>query len=138
MGEVMEQGVEDKFQQYPENVKVILLLIRQWILDIIEQERLGELEETLKWGQPSYLVKNGSTIRMDWSPKDPDEVHIFFICNTKLVDTFRELYSDTFIFQGNRAIVLPLDKSLPMNKLKRCMTMALTYHKIKHLPLLGA
>ncbi|MBW8184912.1 DUF1801 domain-containing protein [Shewanella nanhaiensis] len=134
----MEQGVEVKFQQYPENAKTILLSVRQWILDIIEQERLGELEETLKWGQPSYLVKNGSTIRMDWSPKDPDGVYIFFTCNTKLVDTFRELYSDTFIFQGNRAIVLPLDKPLPKEKLRHCLLLALNYHRLKTLPLLGA
>ena len=59
-----------------------------------EVEGLEKLEETLKWGEPSYMTRNGSTIRMDWKESRPDEYAMYFHCQTKLVDTFKELYRD--------------------------------------------
>jgi hypothetical protein len=59
------------------------------------------------------------------------------------VDTFRELYSHVLEFQGNRAIVLNVDLSQAEQAtvntaVKHCIQLALTYQKVKHLPLLGA
>ena len=59
-----------------------------------------------EWGEPSYLVKGGSTIRMDWKKANPEQYAMYFHCKTKLVDTFKELYQDVFKFEGNRAIIL--------------------------------
>jgi hypothetical protein len=40
--------------------------LREIILQTaFEIEELKEIEETLKWGEPSYLVKKGSTVRMN-------------------------------------------------------------------------
>jgi len=42
------------FNTYPNGIKKKLLLLRQLILDTAsETEGVGDLEETLKWGQPS-------------------------------------------------------------------------------------
>lgn len=41
-------------------------------------------------------------------------------------------------FDGNRAIVLKVAVKLPVNELKHCITLALTYHRVKHLTLVGA
>lgn len=49
-----------------------------------------------------------------------------------------ELYPDTFEFEGNRAIVLRETTELPVAPLKHCISLALTYHRRKKLPLLGA
>jgi hypothetical protein len=75
---------------------------------------------------------------MDWKPKTPQHFYLFFHCQTKLVDTFRELYSDTLVFEGNRAIILNLKALFPEPQLKHSITLALTYRNIKHLPLLSA
>ena len=75
---------------------------------------------------------------MDWKEKKPDQVALYFKCTSKLVPTFKELYKDTFAFEDNRAIVFKLDDKLPEAELKQCISMALKYHKLKHLPLLGA
>ena len=99
---------------------------------------LGEVEESLKWGEHSYSVKTGSPIRTDWKLKSPNQYYLFFNCQTKLIDTFRELHNDTLEFQGNRAIVLSLSSSLPEAEIKNCLELALTYQQRKHLPLLGA
>lgn len=113
-------------------------MIREMILAEAKENGLGEVEETLKWGEPSYLVKGGSTVRYDWKEKSPDQYAIYFNCNTKLVDTFKELYGDKFRFEGNRAIVFGIKDFLHKKELKHCIKLTLTYHKVKHLPMLGA
>jgi hypothetical protein len=102
-----------------------------------ETEGVGAVEETLKWGEPSYVTKSGSTVRMDWKKSSPHQYAMYFHCKTKLVDTFKELYRDKFIFEGNRAIVFNEDDEIPINELKHCISLSLTYHRRKHLPMLG-
>jgi hypothetical protein len=99
---------------------------------------IGDLEETLKWGEPSYLAKHGSTVRIGWNDSNPEFYGVYFNCNTKLVDTFNEIYSDVFNFEGNRAIIFHKDDALPTEALEHCILLSLNYHKLKHLPLLGA
>jgi len=115
-----------------------MLALRQLVFDCAsESDEVGEVEETLKWGEPSYLTKGGSTIRMDWKSKSPAQYAMYFNCNSNLVETFRELYRNRLSFQGNRAIIINLEEPVPVPELKHCITLALTYHKRKHLPLLG-
>lgn len=134
----MNPLVLEKFSGYPEEARTKLQCIRALIFELSAELNLGEVEEALKWGEPSYSVKSGSPIRFDWKAKSPEYYYLFFNCKSKLVDTFRELYSDTLVFQGNRAIELKLSEPLPEAEIKHCLELALTYHKIKHLPLLGA
>jgi hypothetical protein len=134
----MEKDVQDKFAGYPEDVRPSLVRLRELIFQVARELELGDITENLKWGEPSYSVNTGSPIRMDWKPKTPQHFYLFFHCQTKLVDTFRELYSDALAFEGNRAIILNLKALFPEPQLKHCITLALTYRKIKHLPLLGA
>ena len=131
--------MDDKFGGYSKEVKSKLEYLRKLILETASEiDDIGVLEETLKWGEPSYLVKKGSTIRIDWKAKTPDQYAIYFKCTSKLVVTFRELYGDTFNYENNRAILFGFKDEVPVAPLKVCIGMALQYHKIKHLPLLGA
>ncbi|WP_286272978.1 DUF1801 domain-containing protein [Thalassotalea hakodatensis] len=133
----MEQKVKDKFDWYPDDIYTLLIEVRTMILQLASTLDLEEVTESLKWGEPSYSVKSGSPIRMDWKEKIPENYFLFFNCNTTLVATFRELYPDELEFQGNRAIVLSRSSHLPKNVISHCLTLALTYQQIKHLPLLG-
>ncbi len=131
--------VEAVFNNYPIDVRKQLNNLRKLVLETAgEIEEVKKLEETLKWGEPSYLTKYGSTIRMDWKEKNPDQFAIYFKCTSKLVPTFKTIYRDKFNFEGNRAIVFKLQDKLPKAELKHCIALALTYHKVKHLPLLGS
>ena len=131
--------VDEKFNSYPEEVKGKLLHLRQIILDAANKtDYIKELEETLKWGEPSYLAKKGSTVRIDWKKKTPDQYAIYFKCTSKLVSTFRALYKDDFQYENNRAIIFKMDDAVPEKKLSHCVSLALSYHNLKHLPLLGA
>ncbi len=127
--------VNPVFQRYPAPARQKLLALRQLILETAEDiEEIVEVEETLKWGEPSYRVKKGSTVRIDWKPRAPDKYAMYFQCTSKLVPTFRKRYVDLFEFEGDRAIVFDLDEDLPVPELKACITAALRYHRVKHLP----
>lgn len=131
-------AVQETFNSYPGAISEKMMSLRQLIIDVaFEAEDIDCLEETLKWGEPSYLVNGGSTVRIGWKSARPEEYAVYFNCNTKLVSTFKEIYRDTFSFEGNRAIVFQAKDKLPIAELEHCVALAFSYHKIKHLPLLG-
>lgn len=126
------------FSNYPETVRIRMLYLRELVLQTAkETDGLLFLEETLKWGEPSYLTKNGSTLRMDWKARTPYQYAMYFKCTSRLVETFRLLFKNSFDFEGKRAIVFQLEDDIPGEELKACIKAALTYHKVKHLPTLG-
>ena len=130
--------VKDTLQLYPQNIQTKILTIRESIFELAkEHPEIGDIEETLKWGEPSYLAKSASTIRLAWKKSSPNKYGIYFNCKSKLVDTFKEIYPTTFVYDGNRAIILDATKEIP-EELRHCLLLALTYHKVKHLYLLGA
>ena len=136
---ISDPKVKKVFDEYPEFAQKQMLYLRDLVLSAAaEIEGLEKLEETLKWGEPGYLTKYGSTVRMDWKEKNSGQIAIYFKCTSSLVPTFKTIYKDTFKFEGNRAIVFDLGDTIPKTELKHCISMALTYHKIKYLPLLGA
>ena len=127
--------VASVFAAYPDEFRTKLMQLRQLILDTAETaESVGELEETLKWGEPSYLTKNpktGSTIRLNWKPSLGKRYAMYFKCTTPLVSTFRKLYPTRLKYEGNRAIVFDLDDEVPIDALRHCIELALTYHLVK-------
>ena len=130
--------VDLKFKTYSKEVKLKLDYLRHLIIEVAkENETITEIEETLKWGEPSYLVKKGSTVRIDWKGKTPNQYAMYFKCTSKLVDTFKEKYKDTFKYEKSRAILFNLDDKIPKKELKTCIGLALNYHSVKHLPNLG-
>ena len=138
MNEIENLEVAEVFRKYPKSIRKRLMFLRQLVLDTAsETEGVNEIEETLKWGEPSYVTRNGSTIRMDWNKSKSNQYVMYFHCKTKLVDTFKELYKDKLKFEGNRAIVFNEDDEIPINELKHCIVLSLTYHSRKHLPMLG-
>jgi Domain of unknown function (DU1801) len=133
----MELNVKQKYESYPENARALFSIIRTAIFEVAQSEALGNIEETLKWGEPSYLVKGGSTLRIDWKPKFPNQLSVYFNCKTTLVETFKEIFGNIFRYEGNREIVFLLSEEVPLQELKICISLSLRYHKIKNLPLLG-
>lgn len=115
------------FRAYPPAVREKLLRLRKIVLETAaKMDGIGALEETLKWSQPAYLAKGGSTIRIDAVRGDSKRVALYFICHTDLVATFRELYPD-MTYEGNRAILLDVRGKIPEDALRHCISLALTY-----------
>lgn len=130
--------VELVFASYPEFVRNKMLTLRKLVIEKAQEiEEIAYLEETLKWGEPSYLTKNGSTLRMDWKSKSPNQYAMYFKCTSRLVETFKLVFKNIFDYEGTRAIVFQINDEIPINELKECIKATLTYHKVKHLPSLG-
>jgi uncharacterized protein DUF1801 len=131
------EAVESVFAGYPGPVKSKLLALRRLIFDTADAtEGVGALEETLKWGQPSYLTtesKSGSTIRIDQVKSEAGGYAVYFHCQTDLVETFRELYPE-LRYGGNRSILLDAGDKIPEKALRHCIALALTYHARKRGP----
>ncbi len=139
MKTIKNSDVSKVFDQYPKEIQEKMYFLRRIVLEVAaELEGNNTIEETLKWGEPSYIMKGGSTIRMDWKRSSPLQYALYFHCKTKLVDTFKELYRDELKFETNRAIIFNVNDKLPIEILRHCILLALTYHSRKNLPLLGA
>ena len=130
--------VDEIFSNYPGFVRDKMQFLRKLVIETAEETAgIIQLEETLKWGEPSFITKNGSTLRMDWKEKAPQQYAMYFQCTSRLVDTFRLVFDDKFQYEGKRAIVFQLEQKIPVAELKECIKAALTYHNVKHLITLG-
>ncbi len=133
-----DPAVEAVFNTSPAPVKKRLLGLRKMIFEVAASTPgVGELQETLKWGEPAYLTpasKSGSTIRIAPRPGSPRQYALYVNCQTTLVDSWRTLFPAEFSYEGNRAIVFSADDEVPQDALRFCMAMALTYHRNKRRP----
>ncbi len=135
---ITDPKVDEIFAHYPDNVRDKMQFLRALVIQTAEETaHIDQLEETLKWGEPSYITKHGSTLRMDWKEKSPNQYAMYFKCTSRLVNTFRMVYDRKFQFEGNRAIVFHLNEKIPEQELKECIKATLLYHKVKHLETLG-
>ena len=127
-----DSAVDEVFRAYPKPLKAKLLALRRLIYDTAKTTKgVGALQETLKWGQPSYLTtetKSGSTIRIDRVKSAANQYAVYFHCQTDLVETFRELYPTRLRYGGNRSILLDATEEIPGPELRHCVALALTYH----------
>ncbi|MGV8858930.1 DUF1801 domain-containing protein [Rhodoglobus sp.] len=130
----MPPEVAATFNDWPEPLRGELVVLRDLILATAsETDGVGAITETLKWGEPAYLTKetrSGSTVRI--APTNAKSAHdyaMFFICSTNLVNDFRAQFGRTFTYEGERAVLFSVGDSIPVNELRECVRMALTYHQ---------
>ena len=130
--EFRDRKVAEVFGNYDNTVRAKLLELRQLIMDEAGRHpEMGELQETLKWGQPSYLPANpriGTTLRIDRHPTQTDKVGLYFNCNSSLADDFQQLYPGLFEYEGRRALLFSLEGPVHEDALRHCIALALTYH----------
>src|SRR6185295_2577640 len=127
--------VKAAFDAFPPRLRGPLLKLREVILKTAaETPDVGKLTETLKWGEPAYLPAKpnvGTTVRIGAVKGSNDRYAAFFHCQTTLLPTFREMYPDVFVFEGNRALIFTVGKSIAVGPFKHCVALALTYHRRK-------
>jgi len=130
-----DPAVEAVFDACPAALKKRMLALRNMVFEVAASTAgVGELQETLKWGEPAYLTarsKSGSTVRMAPRKGSSTQYALYFNCQTRLVDTFRTMFPVEFSYEGNRAIVLDADQAVPEDALRFCIAMALTWHRAK-------
>jgi len=126
-----DPAVAAVFKAYPADLRRKLMELRALVFEVAAgTDGVGRLTETLKWGQPSYLTeetKSGTTVRID-RLKKADGYALYVHCQSGLVPTFRELYPDTFRYEGRRALLFDTGARLPLPALRHCIGLALTRH----------
>ncbi len=129
---------EAKMLSYPERIRPKMQYLRELVIETAKEiPEITDLEETLKWGEPSFVSKIGSTLRMDWKEKTPNQYQVYFNCSSRLVETFQLIFAGLFEYEKNRAIILKMDEKIPVAELKECIKATLMYHKVKNSETLG-
>jgi len=127
-----DSAVAAIFAGYSADVRRQLLVLRELIFDTAAAtDGVGKLQETLRWGEPSYLTTesgSGSTVRIN-AKGSRGQYAMYFHCQTNLIETFRDRYPDKFTFDKNRAIVFDNGDAVPTDELRHCIALALTYHR---------
>src|SRR5882672_5672071 len=102
-----DPAVDAVFNAYPRPIKARLLALRRLIFDTAKTTKgVGALQETLKWGQPSYLTaetKSGSTIRIDQVKSAANQYAVYFHCQPVLVAISRKLSPTEFSYGATEA-----------------------------------
>jgi hypothetical protein len=125
-------AVASRFSGYPDHARERLLQLRGLIFEVAKGvEGLGAIEESLKWGEPAYRPRKantGTTVRIDWKPANPEYCAMYFHCQTNLVETFRAMFPQDFVFEGNRALLIGMENPIPGDAVAFCVSAAFTYH----------
>jgi len=124
--------VEGVFDTYPRPLRGKLDKIRDMIFDVaISTEGVGPIEETLKWGQPSYVTsdtQSGTTIRVDKFSWEKNKYALFVHCQSDVLGQFRTSFGQEFDYDGDRAIILDAKNEIPEEAVRHFIWLALTYH----------
>lgn len=130
-----DPSVKAVFDAYPQAMRGALQTLREAVLDAADQTLgPGATVETLKWKQPAYLPARanvGTTVRIDARRDDPDAYSLYFHCQSRLADEFRQRYAGAFRFEGDRAFIFRLGEPVPWAELGHCVGLALTFHERK-------
>ncbi len=132
MTDEIPEPTRSAWQDLPEQLAERLVQLRQLVLEAAsENPAIGPLEETVKWGEPAFLTAatgSGTTVRINRHKKSPDKYAFYVHCQTDLIERYRQLYEGELTFDSNRAVVFDSREELPVDAVKHCIGMALTYH----------
>ena len=126
--QAMPAEVAEAFRAIPTKARAPMLAARTRVLEVAAADtRIGPLAEMLRWGEPSYRPRrSGTTVRLGWSPKRPDQWGVYVSCQTTLVEGFRAQHGDRFRYAGNRGLIFLLGEQ-PPEALDAFLADALTY-----------
>ncbi len=124
------QDVEAAYRMFGQPARDKLLDLRELAFQVErDTPGAGPIVEELKWGQPSFVTlgRHGSTFRLGVIDEGPVTHALYFLCQTTLVGTFRELYGDVLDLKDNRAILFVDGRDYPQEAIAHCIALAMTY-----------
>ena len=125
----MDATVAAVLDAYPAALRAQLMRLRALIQETAAATAgVGPLEETLKWGEVSYLTTesgSGTTVRIG-RDKRSGRPTIYVNCQTDLLSRYRTLYPEAFDYDGDRGVLV--GDAPDEAALKHVIALALTYH----------
>ncbi len=125
-----DPAIEERFGSFPSTQRALLLRLRELILATASGSELPcGVDETLKWGEPSYApvkARVGSAVRL--GSFDGERVAMYFNCQTSLVEQIRSVYGDALQYSKSRAVLFAVAEPLQAETVVACARMAFRYH----------
>lgn len=123
-------AVAAAFEAFPATAYDTALSLRALIFEVAAQTpEAGPIEETLRWGQPSYVTsktKAGSTLRI--GATKAGEAAIFAHCGTQIISSYAATFPDMDSIEGNRGVVFACKEDIAPERLQVLIRHGLTYH----------
>lgn len=123
-------NVKAAYDAFPPEVRDMALMLRDLIFSVAwDTPEVGPIEETLKWGQPSYLTsetKSGSTLRIGMAKNGG--AALFAHCATDIISTYASTFPDADQVEGNRAVIFTSPDKIVPERLGLLIYHGLTYH----------
>ena len=122
--------VKAVFDGLPGGMRDTAMTLRDLIFDVAQDSpQVGRVEETLRWGQPSYLTpdtKSGSTLRIGLAKSGG--VAIFAHCATDIISTYAATFAGSDQIEGNRAVIFKDRPDIVPDRIRLLIFHGLTYH----------
>ena len=105
-------------------------MLRDLILQVAgETPEVGRLEETLKWGQPSFTTpdtRSGSTLRIGMTKAG--DVGLFAHCGTTIISDYAAAFPGLDRIDGKRGVLFADKAEIAPDRLRFLIRHGLTYH----------
>ncbi len=125
-----DTAVKAVYDGFPTDMRAIAMRLRELIFDVAwENPVVGRVEETLRWGQPSYLTpdtKSGSTLRIGLAKQGGCAIYAH--CATDIISTYATTFPGSDWIEGNRAVIFKDQSEIVADRLRLLIFHGLTYH----------
>ena len=122
--------VQSAYDAFDDAQRDIALMLRDLIFAVAaDTPQAGVVEETLKWGQPSYLTprtKSGSTLRIGTTKAG--DTGIYAHCGTTIISDYVATFPGDDRIDGNRGVLFASKDEINTDRLRHLIRHALTYH----------
>ena len=118
-------AVSAAFEALEPALRAQLLDLRALIYDTAAGLDIPPLDESLRWGQPSYTTPKSTPIRL--GATKTGTAAIFTHCQSRVIPDFRALFPNAFTYDGTRAVHLDPSAALQKDSLQLLITAALAY-----------
>ena len=121
-------AIKAAFAAFDADQRTGLLALRAHIFETAATLPIGRVEESLKWGQPSYNTPDtraATPIRLGTTKAG--DIAIFTHCQSTVMSDFRALAPANMRFDGNRALHVSPSHPIPLDDITPLIRAALTY-----------
>lgn len=123
----MPEVVQSVIAKFPEDTQAGVLRLRTLIYEVaVATPGVGLIEETLKWGQPAYVARHGSTLRIGHHRQAC--FALFAHCQTNIIAAYAQAFPGWDRLDGNRAVLFDTPRQIEPTRLSKLIAHALTYH----------
>lgn len=120
--------IEAAFAAFPQPAHETLLAMRELIFEIAATLPIDGVQESLKWGQPSYIgnkPNSGTPVRLGLTKAG--DVAVLTHCQSTVMSDFQAICPRDLRFDDNRALLLDADTPPDPAVIAPLIRAALTY-----------